>query len=70
MGFDNVPKKWMIDSLQMSKISYKVIKFIREASKNFSIGKNPERYLPGRCNFAITIAMIPLNRMIGNCTRG
>ena len=33
-------------------------------------GENPERYLPGRCSFIITIAMIPLNYTLRKCTGG
>ena len=65
-AYDMVPKSWIIDCLQVYKISGEVIKFIENTMTNRSIeqtakGKklnwdeNPERNMPGRCAITITI---------------
>ena len=60
-----VPRIYTIDCLEMYKTSDEVINFnegteklasaIDGRGKMLSIGKNPERYIQGRCAITITI---------------
>ena len=63
-AYDVVLLSWINDSLKTCKIADEVIMFMGKKTwktgmdsrrKTFYWGKNPERYLPGRCAIIITI---------------
>ena len=82
-AYDMVPQSWIINCLQMYKISYETINFIEKTMKNWRV-----ELIAGRKSFAerkirreifqgdalspllLIIAMMPLNHILRKCTAG